>query len=79
MRSLTEYNPLTRTRFRIRNASYNRFYGGLRGNVAGITYRGEIGYKSVQNLALYRAEQGIELPASAWNTIQPILWKFRVR
>ncbi|MGB3545926.1 MAG: hypothetical protein WBA17_03075, partial [Saprospiraceae bacterium] len=62
MRSLTEYNPFTRTRFRIRNATYNRFYGGLRGNVAGITYRGEIAYKAVDNLALYRAEQGIDIP-----------------
>lgn len=52
-RNLTEYNPFVVSRFPIRNSSYYHYYGGVKGNFQGITYRAQAGYKTVDNLALF--------------------------
>ncbi len=53
-RNLADYNPFIRTRLRLRNSRYNEFYGGVKGNVIGATYQAQIGYRKVNNLALFR-------------------------
>ncbi len=55
MRTLSDYNPFIRTfgSLEIRNTSYNHFYGGLRGTVAGFNYKGQIGYKDAKDLPLF--------------------------
>jgi len=52
-RSLTDYNPYLASRIRIENTNYFYYYGGARGNVQGINYRAEVGYKSAEDLALF--------------------------
>jgi hypothetical protein len=52
-RVLTDYNPFLKSRIRIRNSRYYEYYGGVRGNVQGIDYDAQVGYKAVDNLALY--------------------------
>ncbi len=52
-RSLTDYNPFLTSRIRIENTNYFYYYGGARGNVQGINYRAEVGYKTAENLALF--------------------------
>ncbi len=52
-KSLTDYNPFVSSRVRIRNSSYNNFFAGIKGEFQGIQYRGQIGYKKVDNLALF--------------------------
>ncbi len=52
-KSLTEYNPFVSSRVRIRNSAYNNFFGGIKGEFQGIQYRGQVGYKKVDNLALF--------------------------
>ena len=54
MRSITAFNPFVETRLDIRNADFSYFYGGLKGGFGGLTYRAEVGYKNVDNLALYQ-------------------------
>jgi len=58
LRSLSDYNPFIQTfgRLEIKNTDYNHFYGGLRGTVAGFNYKGQIGYKKANNLALFLNE-----------------------
>lgn len=53
-RSLSEYNPFIRSRLRLRNAREVEYYGGVKGNIAGATYHAQIGYKQVDNLALFQ-------------------------
>ncbi|MFK7932695.1 MAG: hypothetical protein AB8G22_04245 [Saprospiraceae bacterium] len=52
-RNLTEYNPYIQSRSRIRNTDYINFYGGVKGNVVGFEYTGQVGYKQANNLALF--------------------------
>lgn len=52
-RSLSDYNPFISSRIQVRNSSYYYFYGGVRGNVQGIDYDAQIGYKTVDDLALF--------------------------
>jgi len=62
LRSLADYNPWIRTRLRIRNSEYTRFYGGVEGTLSGISYRAEASYKLVDNLATYRLDRRLEIP-----------------
>ncbi len=61
LRSLSEYNPFIRTRLRLRNSEYYRFYGGVKGNVSGATYRAEVSYKNVDRLALFQLPISVPL------------------
>ncbi|MEM1215617.1 MAG: hypothetical protein AAGJ82_08035 [Bacteroidota bacterium] len=54
MRSLLEYNPFLRTRFRLSNSNWTDFYGGVKGNAYGVTYQGKISYRRVEDLALFQ-------------------------
>ncbi len=55
MKSITDYNPFVKTfgSLEIRNTDYNHFYGGIRGAFGAFNYKGQVGFKSVENLALY--------------------------
>ncbi|HQU58051.1 MAG: hypothetical protein KDD02_17985 [Phaeodactylibacter sp.] len=52
-RSLSDYNPYISSRIQVRNSSYYYYYGGVRGNVQGIDYDAQVGYKAIDNLALF--------------------------
>ena len=52
-RTLSAYNPFISSRIRVRNTSYYQYYGGVKGNVQGINYDAQVGYKTVDNLALF--------------------------
>jgi hypothetical protein len=52
-RNLTDYNPFLSSRVDIRNSFYTHFFGGIKGEFKGIKYRGQAGFKNVDNLALY--------------------------
>lgn len=50
---LTTYNPFLNSRQQLRNSFYRHYYGGVKGDYQGINYRAQIGYKNVDNLALF--------------------------
>ena len=52
-RALTDYNPFISSRVEVKNSNYYNFYGGVRGTIQRIDYDGQVGYKTVDNLALY--------------------------
>ena len=52
-RNLTDYNPFLSSRVDIRNSFYYNFFGGIKGEFKGVKYRGQVGYKTVDNLALF--------------------------
>lgn len=52
-RNLTEYNPYLVSRNFVENTSYYHFYGGIKGNIQGIDYHAQVGYKSANDLALF--------------------------
>lgn len=52
-RNLTDYNPFLSSRVDIRNSFYTNFFGGIKGEFKGIKYRGQVGFKNVDNLALF--------------------------
>ena len=54
--SLSNYNPFIASRspaMRINNTSYYYYYGGIKGNIKILEYRGEIGFKQADDLALF--------------------------
>lgn len=51
--NLTDYNPFLVSRIRVENSFTNRFYGGIKGGIAGIDYRVEASFENVDNLALF--------------------------
>jgi hypothetical protein len=53
-RSLTEYNPFVRTRMEIKNSKFTEYYGGIKGNISGITYQAQAQYRTIDNLALFQ-------------------------
>jgi len=55
MKSISDYNPFIKTfgSLNIRNTDYNHFYGGIRGAFGAFNYKGQAGFKTVKNLALY--------------------------
>lgn len=54
-RNLTEYNPFLDRFPDIRNSQFYHYFGGVKGTYRGVQYRAQIGYKDVQNLALFLA------------------------
>lgn len=53
-RNLTDYNPFLVSRdFEVKNTSYYHFYGGVKGNIQGIDYHAQVGYKSANDVALF--------------------------
>lgn len=50
---LTTYNPFLNSRQQLRNSVYTNLYGGVKGDYGGIHYRAQVGYKNVENLALF--------------------------
>ncbi len=57
-RTLTEYNPFLTSRPMIENTRYYNFYGGAKGNVAGLfDYQGKVSYKTTDNLALFLSNE----------------------
>ncbi len=54
LRTLSDYNPFILTRLRVRNSKYYEYYGGIKGNLSGIGYRAQVGYKNVDRLPLYQ-------------------------
>lgn len=59
-RRLTEYNPFIRSRFLLKNAKWTEYYGGLKGTISGITYQAQLGYKNVDNLALFQLNNPLD-------------------
>lgn len=59
-RNLNAYNPWIESRVDVRNTSYYNFYGGIKGNIQGIDYDGQVGYKSAENLALYQLSDPLD-------------------
>ena len=57
LRSLTDYNPWVRLRLRVRTSEYVNYHGGVEGTLYGIAYRAEVGYKDLDNIALYQLIQ----------------------
>jgi len=61
-RSLTDYNPFIVPRVDVKNTRYYHYYGGIRGNYQGVDYRGQIGYKQADDLALFLTNTDTLLP-----------------
>lgn len=59
-RNLIEYNPFLRSRMEVRNSKWTEYYGGVKGTIAGITYQGQIGYKAIDDLALFQLNDPLE-------------------
>lgn len=56
-RSLAEYNPFIQMRgSNIRNTSWRQYYGGLRGNLGWLEYKGQVSYGKSSDLALFQAQ-----------------------
>ena len=53
-RNMTDYNPFLESAVTIKNSSDIHFYGGVKGKIESIEYNGMVGYKTVENLALYK-------------------------
>jgi len=52
-RTLSTYCPYILSSIPINNAFYNEFYGGLKGSVNILDYQAQVGFKYVQNQALF--------------------------
>ena len=52
-RNLSTFNPFLARFPDIRNTQYYHYYGGVKGEYRGVQYRAQLGYKDVQDLALY--------------------------
>ncbi len=52
-RTLSDYNPFISSRIQVKNSHYYNFYGGVRGTIQRIDYDAQVGYKTVDNLALF--------------------------
>ncbi|NRB49321.1 MAG: hypothetical protein HRU41_16710 [Saprospiraceae bacterium] len=59
-RELNDYNPFIESRIDVRNTSYYRFYGGIKGNIQGIDYDGQLAYQTAENLALYQLSDPLD-------------------
>lgn len=58
--ALSAYNPFIVSRFRLRNTSYNQFYGGVKGDLGIIKYSGQAGYKRANDMALFLQTADVE-------------------
>jgi hypothetical protein len=54
-KNLSDYNPfiVSRERLKVKNSSYNNFYGGIRGNLKVLDYQAQVGLKKVNDLAFF--------------------------
>ena len=59
-RNLADYNPYIFTRFLVRNSKWTEYYGGVKGTIAGINYEAQLGYKNVDNLALFQLGNALD-------------------
>lgn len=50
---LSDYNPFIESQLPFKNSSYSHYYGGVKGNIAGIEYNAKVGYKKVDDLAMF--------------------------
>ncbi|MEZ4985482.1 MAG: hypothetical protein R2795_10670 [Saprospiraceae bacterium] len=57
---MTDYNPFLLTRMPVRNSKWTEYYGGVKGTISGITYQGQVGVKSVDNLALFQLNNPLD-------------------
>jgi hypothetical protein len=54
-RSLSEYNPFIEIRSsKLRNTSWDNYFGGVKGNLGWIEYNGQVGYSKASDLALHQ-------------------------
>ncbi|MFN0213968.1 MAG: hypothetical protein ACKVT2_06900 [Saprospiraceae bacterium] len=54
-RSLAEYNPFIEIRgTKLRNTTWNNYYGGVKGNFGWLEYNGQVGYSKASDLALHQ-------------------------
>lgn len=51
---LSDYNPFIESKVNIKNSKYLQYYGGVKGNIRGIDYNAQAGYKAVDDLALFQ-------------------------
>jgi len=82
MRTLSDYNPFIRTfgNLNIRNTSYNHFYGGLRGTVAGFNYKGQIGFKNAKDLPLFLNKNSLDsIPFTSFDVIYDTVRIFNIQ
>ena len=67
-KSLTDYNPFLNTHIstflplnqKLSNASYYDYFGGVKGHSGKLDYHVQAGFKTIQNLALYRNNKAVE-------------------
>ncbi len=52
-RNLSNYNPYIESNVAIKNSSNIGFYGGVKGKIQSVEYNAQVGYKNVDNLALF--------------------------
>ncbi len=52
-KSMTTYNPFLTSNPTLRNTSYTKYFGGIRGSFRGAEYSAQLGYKNAKDLALY--------------------------
>lgn len=60
LRNLTDYNPFIRTRIELKASKWSEYYGGVKGTISGITYNAQVGYKNVDNLALFQLNDPLD-------------------
>ncbi len=53
-KNLSDYNPYIESIINIQNSKYIQYYGGVKGNIQGIEYHAQAGYKAVDDLALFQ-------------------------
>lgn len=54
---LSDYNPFIESKVNIKNSKYLQYYGGVKGNIRGIDYHAQAGYKAVDDLALFQLSE----------------------
>lgn len=59
-KSLSDYNPFVTSRYpgmMIKNTSYYKYYGGIKGNIKILEYRAEVSFKQADDLALFLLDE----------------------
>ena len=81
LRSLSDYNPFINTfgSLQIRNTDYNHFYGGLRGSVGSFNYKGQIGFKRANDLALFLNSEPDSLTFTTFDVIYDTVNIFNIQ
>lgn len=59
-RNLSDYNPYIESMPDMRNTKYLQYYGGVKGNIQGIDYHAQAGYKNVGNLAMFQLSDQLD-------------------